>query len=241
MKRVSALLPPGIKQLSAELLHVLYPQFCYTCSAELIHSPSGVCPICSFDLEYTLHEDYTEPSTLDQLFWGRVSLKFTFSLLYFNQKTATQRILHDLKYNHRNELALHFGQEMGKRLELIEAFKSVTALVPVPLHPKKQFIRGYNQAEEIAKGIAVATGTPIRLDLLTRTIFSESQTKKGLMGRWDSMQQTFNAVGSVRENDHFLLVDDVITTGATLEVCAREIRKLFPDTKISVASLAVAR
>ena len=240
MKQIS-ILKPKIKQLSAELLHVLYPQFCYSCSVELLQTNSGICPICSYDLEYTLHENYIEPSSLDQLFWGRVPLEFTFSLLYFNQRTATQRILHDLKYNHRNELGLHFGAEMGERLKKIEAYQSVTALVPVPLHPKKQFIRGYNQAEEIAKGIKSINGTPIRMDLLKRTIFSESQTKKGLMGRWDSMQQIFNAVGNVNANDHFLLVDDVITTGATLEVCARELRNLFPDVRISVASLAVAR
>lgn len=233
-------LQPKVKRLSAELLHVLYPQFCYGCSMELIDSKSGVCPVCSYDLEYTLHENYTEPSALDQLFWGRVPLEFTFSLLHFNQKTATQRILHDLKYNHRNELGLHFGEEMGKRLLTMERFKSVTTLVPVPLHPKKQFVRGYNQAEEIAKGVALATGLPIRMNLLKRRIYSESQTKKGLLSRWDSMQEIFNATGADLNGGHFLLIDDVITTGATLEVCARELRNRFPEIQISVASLAVA-
>jgi ComF family protein len=231
----------GIKNLKNDLLQLIYPQNCFGCNIELVGSKAGICPVCAIDLEYTLFENYREASQLDKLFWGRVHLEGTFALLYFSKTGVSQQILHQLKYNSRKDLGFYYGSEIGKRILKMDAFKDVSGLIPVPLHPKKQFIRGYNQAAEIAKGVAEATSLPLRTDLLKRTVFSESQTKKGRLSRWDSMQNIFSSSQKGNETGHFVLIDDVITTGATLEVCIRELQKNFPGIKISVASLAVAR
>lgn len=232
---------PHIKKLSHDLLQIIYPQHCYGCEMELVGSKAGICPVCAMDLEYTLYENYSEATPLDQLFWGRVKLNGTYSLLYFNKEGISQNILHHLKYNSRRDLGHYYGMEVGRKLITQEKFHNIEGLIPVPLHPKKQFVRGYNQAEEIAKGIAETTGIPIRTDLLKRTVFSESQTKKGFLARWESMQNTFNSTKTSTTKGHFLLVDDVITTGATLEVCVRELQTKYHGIELSVASLACGK
>lgn len=230
-----------LKGLKNDLLQLIYPQHCYGCSIELVGSKAGICPICSIDLEYTLYENYREASQLDKLFWGRVELKGTFGLLYFSKTGVSQQIIHQLKYNSRKDLGSYYGSEIGKRISTMNVFKDAAGLIPVPLHPKKQFIRGYNQALEIAKGVAEATGLPIHTDLLKRTVFSESQTKKGRFSRWDSMQNIFSSAQKGNETGHFILIDDVITTGATLEVCVKELQTNYPEIQLSVASLAVVK
>jgi len=229
-----------LKNYRNDFLQLIYPQYCYSCHEELVGSTSGICGVCASELQYTLFENYQEPSSLDKLFWGRVKLENTFALLYFKQSGATQRILHDLKYNSRSELGWHYGKEIGARLKQMENLKNLNGIIPVPLHPKKQFIRGYNQAEKIADGIAETLEIPVEHNMLRRQIFAESQTKKGLFSRWENMQQVFKASKQEEKTGHYLLVDDVITTGSTLEVCVKELQQKFPGIRISVASLAVA-
>lgn len=229
-----------IKGYTNDFLQLIYPQYCYACNDELVGSSSGICPICEIDLSYTLFENYSEPSSLDQLFWGRIKLEATFALLHFNKEGATQKILHDLKYNSRSELGRYYGEEMGRRLKSMEVLKDLTGIIPVPIHPKKEFIRGYNQAEEIAIGLSSVLELPIEHQLLKRKVFAESQTKKGLLSRWENMQEVFKAGKEKAKTGHFLIVDDVITTGSTLEVCVKELQQKFPGIRVSVASLAVA-
>ena len=229
-----------LKNYRNDFLQLIYPQYCYSCNDELVGSKSGICAVCESELQYTLFESYQDPTSLDKLFWGRVKLENTFALLYFTQSGASQRILHDLKYNSRSELGWYYGQEIGNRLKQLEALKDLNGIIPVPLHPKKQFIRGYNQAEKIADGIAEILQIPVAHNMLRRQIFAESQTKKGLLSRWENMQQVFKASKQEEKTGHYLLVDDVITTGSTLEVCVKELQQKFPGIRISVASLAVA-
>ncbi|MNE24241.1 DNA utilization protein GntX [compost metagenome] len=136
---------------------------------------------------------------------------------------------------------MHFGKELGTVLKQIPAFSDMDALIPVPLHPKKEFIRGYNQAEVICKGIAETSQVSLRKDLLKRTSFTESQTRKSRTSRWDNMQNRF-MLRTRKEQDlqHLVVVDDVVTTGSTLESCVRILQNQFPQAKISIAVLAVA-
>jgi len=224
-----------------DFLQLIYPQYCYSCHMELVGSKSGICGVCESELQYTLFENYAEPSALDKLFWGRIPLEKTFALLYFTQSGASQRILHDLKYNSRSELGVYYGQEIGKRLKTIEGLNDLSGIIPVPLHPKKQFIRGYNQAEKIANGVSEIVDVPVEHQMLRRQVFAESQTKKGFLARWDNIQQAFKASKQQDKTGHYLLVDDVITTGSTLEVCAKELKQKYPGIRVSVASLAVAQ
>lgn len=224
-----------------DLLHVLYPQNCFICKNEYNQSRLAICPICSSELAYTHYEHYPEETNLDKLFWGRVNLEATYALLRFKQEGSTQQILHELKYRGNPEVGIHFGKELGSKLKGMAKFSDVDALIPVPLHPKKEFIRGYNQAEVICKGIAESSGTKLRKDLLKRISFTESQTKKGKTSRWENMQNRFKIQGiKSAELKHLLVVDDVVTTGSTLETCVRILREEFPEAKISIAVLAVA-
>nr|WP_294860022.1 phosphoribosyltransferase family protein [uncultured Fluviicola sp.] len=224
-----------------DLLHVLYPQNCLICKNEFNQSKLAICPICSSELVYTHFEDYTEVTNLDKLFWGRVKLEGTYALLRFKQQNSTQQILHELKYKNNPEIGKHFGKEMGLKIKGLDRFSDADALIPVPLHPKKEFIRGYNQAEVICKGIAESSGITLRKDLLKRVSFTESQTKKGRSSRWDNMQDRFKLQGTKSTKlKHLVVVDDVATTGSTLETCVRILQKEFPKAKISIAVLAVA-
>lgn len=232
---------PNFNKWVRDLLHVIYPQNCLICEAEFNQSKLAICPVCSSELVYTYFEDYPGTTNLDKLFWGRVKLEGTYALLRFKQLNSTQKILHELKYKNNPEVGKHFGKELGAKMKQIEVFSSIDALVPVPLHPKKEFIRGYNQAELICKGISDATGVPVRKDLLKRTSFTESQTRKSRTSRWDNMQNRFK--GQVKKQGtlrHLVIVDDVVTTGSTLETCVRILQQEFPEAKISIAVLAVA-
>lgn len=235
---------PGtlLKEWTQDLLHVWYPSFCLICDTETKHSGSGVCPVCENELHYTYFENYTEPSRLDQLFWGRAPIHATFTLLYFGKQAGTQSILHALKYKDQPEVARYFGQLMGDRLKTMEQFKDADALIPVPLHPKKEFLRGYNQSKMLAQGIGAEMQLPVRTDLLYRVQFSESQTRKNRQSRWENTQGDFEVrLKGKPELQHVVIVDDVVTTGSTLETCIQLLHKALPETKISIASLAIAR
>ena len=230
-----------IARPTADLLHLFYPNSCLICDTETPHAPEAICPICVSELHYTSFEDYTEPTSLDRLFWGRVPLSATYALLFFSDSASTRAILHALKYKDRPDTAIHFGERVGEQINRLQAFEDLEALVPVPLHPKKEFLRGYNQSYKLAEGISAQTGKPVDSDLLKRIAFTESQTKKGKTSRWENMQQRFRAKETLKRYKHIALVDDVVTTGSTVETCVRELQQLLPETKISVIALAVTR
>jgi competence protein ComFC len=227
---------------ATDLMQVLYPNFCLICDTETPNTPGAICSVCEFELQYTYYEDYKESTALDQLFWGRIPVKETYSLLYFEKTNTTQSILHALKYKDRPDVAKYFGEKLGEKVRNLEKFSDLDALIPVPLHPEKEFLRGYNQSEVLARGIAEQLKIPVNNQLLKRVVFSESQTKKARDKRWDNMQGRFES----RETEtsrlkHIALVDDVVTTGATLETCVRLLLEIIPDCRISVISLAITR
>lgn len=223
------------------LMHLLYPAHCLICETELTRKESSTCSICTENLHFTGFERYEEPTPLDQLFWGRVSLAATFALLYYEKSNSSKKLLTALKYQHRPDVGIGFGQLIAKRIQHVEAFQDVDCLIPVPIHPKKEFIRGYNQSAMLASGIGETMAIPVFSHLIRRTEHSKSQTALGRFRRWDNVQNRFLVKPSIRNYQHIALIDDVVTTGSTLESIIRLIHDQAPGIRISVISLALAK
>jgi len=226
-----------------DLLHLIYPNNCVICQQELSKFEEGLCSICDSELKYTHYENYQDATSLDKLFWGRCQLKSSYSMLYFEKGGQTQKILHEIKYKGNQQLGEKMGSKMGTQLLTnIEKYTSIDALIPVPLHPRKIYLRGYNQSEIIANGISETMKIPINKTFLTRVKHAESQTKKSKFLRWDNIEEAFFVNPQGNEHlKHIAIIDDVITTGSTLEACIKKIKEYRPDLKISVFSLAVTK
>lgn len=227
--------------LKSDLWHFIFPKSCVICSHEIIQDELAICPICESELHFTYFENYSEPTDLDKVFWGRIQLEGTYALLNYTTNNSTQKILHALKYGNKPAIGHYFGQMLGEKLHELPAFNDIDALVPVPLHPKKQFQRGYNQAAAIAEGFILSFPVELRPDLLKRNVYTDTQTKRNRLSRWENMQNRFEAKYPLNEApNHILIIDDVITTGATLESIVLELKEKFPHSKFSVVSLARA-
>lgn len=225
-----------------DILHLIYPNLCHICEKELSKFEEEVCFGCREEFKYTAFENYTEATSVDKLFWGRVSLESTFSLLYFEKEGATQEILHQIKYKGKQKLATEMGKLMAEKLRSNSKYATIDALIPVPLHSKKLHARGYNQSEMIAQGLSEKSEIPMNIHFLKRVVHAESQTKKGRFIRWDNIENAFEVAKNLEnELKHIAIIDDVITTGSTIESCVREIQKVYPEMKVSVLSLAVTK
>ena len=197
-----------------------------------------ICVFCNYDMPRTnFHKDPENP--VAQLFWGRVQVEHASSFFYFNKGSGYQKLIHSLKYKGMVDIGIELGKMFGAELKGT-GFESVDFLVPVPLHKKKQRKRGYNQSEMIAQGMALSLGKELFTDFLTRMEFTETQTRKSRYDRFVNVSKSFSVLN--RENCtgyHILLVDDVVTTGSTLEGCVEELIK-NGASKVSIATLAVA-
>jgi ComF family protein len=226
---------------SQSFSHILFPESCLICQNELPNSAQTICSFCRDELLFTYFEKYDEPSNLDKLFWGRVQLESTYALLYFEKSKSTQKILHALKYQSRPAVGVEFGKMIGLYLKEMDSFSSVDLIIPVPIHPKKKFIRGYNQSEQLAKGLSEEINVPYSAQFIDKINHTESQTKKGRFARWDNVAQNFSVQQQKTEPKHVLIIDDVITTGATLEALIRAIQEKKPELRISIVSLAITK
>ncbi|MEY4602842.1 MAG: hypothetical protein RIT43_134 [Bacteroidota bacterium] len=223
-----------------DVFHLLFPSSCLICGCEW-KEKLPLCAWCSEELKFTKFEGYQESTPLDKLFWGRIDLAATYALLHFEKNTSSQELLHAIKYGNRPGLAIFLGEMIGQRLLNMEKYSCVDVLMPVPLHPKKQFVRGYNQSEQIAFGISKILGLPVESTLVRKATHVSSQTGMGRFQRWSNVDGNFLVKKGLKENIHIAIVDDVVTTGATLEAMARAIKKAYPDAEISIISLAFAK
>lgn len=221
--------------------HFVFPYQCVSCHEPLPDDFDQICPFCLAEFQYTYYEKYQEPTPLDQHFYGRVPLQFTYALLYFVKGSNTQNIIHAIKYQNNTALAHEMGKRTGQGLLDKEYLLLPDALISVPLHPKKEFLRGYNQGSLVARGVSEAIRVPFHDNILVRQVFTETQTKKGKYERWSNVETVFGVKNPEKwRGKHLCLVDDVITTGSTLEACIRVLLDEIPDVKISVIAVAVA-
>ncbi len=218
---------------------LIFPRLCAACGTNLYYNERVICTGCLCDLPLT-HITDPENNMVAELFWGRVPVKYSASYFYYMRDSKYQNIIHHLKYQGRQHIGLEFGRIFGSEL-MKTPLSSPDVIVPVPLHPKKQRKRGFNQSEIIARGMAESMGKEIIAGALERTRYTNSQTNRSRYERWENVEGIFRArKPHLLEGKHILLVDDVVTTGSTLEACASEILKL-QGTTVSVAALAVAK
>lgn len=184
-----------------------------------------------------------EGNPVEKLFYGRVQVVSAGSLFYFTRSSAIQRILFQLKYHNHPQTGLWLGRLLGQALLSSNRFTNITAVVPVPLHPRRQKQRGYNQSQLIAQGIAEVCGWPVLSQAIYRPVFTTTQTRHNRETRLLNLQQAFAAhIAAPGPTEHLLLVDDVITTGATLEACAQALKQAgYSHISIAAAAYTLAR
>lgn len=220
------------------LLHLFFPRLCAGCGAECPDRIGTICFRCRITLPATRFESLP-CNPVERTFYGRIPLTAGSAGFYFSKGSMMQRILHELKYRSRPELGRELGRILGEQLLASERFEP-DLLIPLPLHTRKERQRGYNQSALLCQGIAAAMKVPVRTDIVTRPRFTDTQTRKDRIERWENMDGRFRLERpeAVRGRN-VLLVDDLITTGATLEACGRALLT-GTDVTLSIATLCYA-
>jgi len=222
------------------LLNFFYPNICISCGNILLQREYLFCLHCLYNLPETRYHEF-EHSPVSQLFWGRVPVENASSFLFYKKGDKVQKILHHLKYYGAKEVGFFLGNIYGIQLIQHEKWKKIDVIIPIPLHKKKVRKRGYNQSEWIAKGLSAGMQIPYNTNLLIRSEFTETQTKKNRFQRWQNVKEVFDITDShLLNNKHVLLCDDVLTTGATLEAAMQKLT-VIPSIKMSVVTLAIAQ
>ncbi|MCE5204624.1 MAG: ComF family protein [Porphyromonadaceae bacterium] len=222
--------------LLMEFSHLFFPDVCMVCGEELIQSEECICLRCLYKLPRTYNFRYPD-NAAEQLMAGRIPFERIASFCVYAKKGMLPPLIYQLKYHHCKEVGILLGKIFGEDLQESDFLKPIDVIVPVPLHPKKEKIRGYNQAEVIACGLAEATSLPLSVGNLIRVVYNPTQTKRTKTQRWENVKHVF----LVKDPDeyvqkHLLLVDDVITTGSTMEACGTALQ-VCHGVKISVATL----
>jgi ComF family protein len=227
-----------LKEIRESLLQIVFPHVCSGCGSDLLSVESALCLRCIDALPETDFEKH-ENNPVEKMFWGRLDLKSAASCYYFTKESLVQQLMHQFKYKSNKDLGLQLGRMMGYQLMHSGRFK-LDALIPLPLFPGKEIRRGYNQSQLLCEGIAESLNIPVCNDVIIRPEHTETQTKKGRIERWKNMEGKFFLVNPEKiEGKHLLLIDDVVTTGATLEACGHELLKAY-NVKLSIATLCFA-
>ena len=221
-----------------DLTSLFYPQVCMACGEQPAPKGEVVCVSCLYKLPKTNFHLQKE-NAFTERFWGRLPVEAGAALFFFTKSSRTQQLIHRLKYKGKRDIGIQMGKLYGETLRESALFGKVDVIVPVPLHPKKEQVRGYNQSAVFAKGLSQGMHKPWLSKGLVRTLHAESQTQKSRAERLDNIAQAF-ATGHADDlrGKHILLVDDVLTTGATLEACGLCLLAI-PDVKLSMATLAI--
>jgi competence protein ComFC len=224
-------------RLLKDLFYLFYPKLCIICDEKLIENEIVICTICRHDLPLTNFQDYTN-NKVTQTFYGSVLLEKGYALLFYRKKGSTQQMIHDLKYKGNQDIGVFFGNWLGALLKENNEFATIDYIIPVPLHPKKLRARGYNQVSKFGERLSFFLNIPFIENELIRISSTKTQTFKARFERFNTIGTKFQLQNPTHfSNKHVLLIDDVITTGATLEACAKEFLK-SENCKISILTMA---
>jgi len=220
-----------------DLINLFYPSICQICGSELYINQKILCTSCVNELPITnFHLD--NDNAVEKVFYGRIPIEHATSLLLFKKKGGVQKLIHNLKYRGHQEIGSYLGSWLGEELAKTPSYQAIDMVIPVPLHKKKLRKRGFNQVEGFGRQIALSLNVPYIDDVLQKTSYSTTQTLKSRLARWGNIEESFVLLNSEKiKNKHLLLVDDLITTGATLEACADVLLEV-ENVKISIATMA---
>jgi len=220
-----------------DFISLLFPRICHGCGNPLMRNEYLICTECYIQIPRTgYHLKADNP--VARLFWGRCLIEKAAAFSFYTRDSRIRRLIHQLKYKGVKEIGLELGRIYGNVLKSSGFFNDIDLIVPVPLHPSKKRQRGYNQSDLISEGLSVVSGLPVKKDIIIRKTGTKTQTKKSRYDRWTNVDDVFSVTD--REDitgSHILLVDDVITTGSTLEACANELLKTG-NVRVSVVALA---
>lgn len=223
------------------LLDLISPRCCVVCGQRLSVTEEVICSKCNFHLPRTGFSSNAYENEMAKLFWGQIPVERAVALFYYEAHSETANILYELKYKSHPEIGEVMGHIMAKELQPSGFFDGIDGIVAVPLAKRRQRARGYNQSQEIATGISDITSLPIFNKVVRRTRFEGSQTHKGRWERNENVEHVFELTdGTVIQGKHLLIVDDVVTTGATVTACAKELTKAG-HIKVSVLALGFAK
>jgi ComF family protein len=225
-----------LKEIRDSLLQLVFPHVCDGCGSDLLSEESNLCLRCLAAMPETNFEKHPG-NPVEKMFWGRLALVHATAQFYFTKESLMQRLMHQLKYKGNLSLGLQLGRLMGISIKESGRFEDIDAMIPLPLFPAKEKRRGYNQSTVLCNGMAEILSIPVFNNIIIRPQHTESQTKKGRVDRWKNIEGKFVLENSsVVHNKHLLLVDDVVTTGATLESCGNELLNA-ENVRLSIATL----
>jgi ComF family protein len=220
------------------LFNLFYPSTCICCEQNLLDQEKIICIECRADLPFAENGDFIS-NQLTLIFEGRVLIEKGASLLYYHPSGKVKKLIHELKYKNNQEVGEFLGKWFGERLLKSTKFKDIDFILPVPLHIKKQQKRGYNQLTKFGDSLSTVLHTKYLENVLIRSSTSKTQTFKNRIERFENLMTNFSITDTaLLKNKHILLIDDVVTTGATLEACCKELLET-ENIRISIATIAL--
>jgi ComF family protein len=221
-----------------DFIALFYPKCCPACGQTLLSGEKCICIFCQFHLPRT-NFHLNPDNRFSQIFWGRIGIVTGTALFYYQKGCKVQNLIHEFKYKGKTDIGLFMGEQLGRTIQNSIHYKGLDMIIPVPLHKSRLKVRGFNQSEIFGKGISNILKIPLCIDALLRVNATTTQTRKSRFLRWQNVETVFRVSRpEILENKNILLIDDVLTTGATLEAAARELLSIR-GVKIWLATIAI--